>query len=144
MALTGSFYHITHTQSDSNFHSESITYPLDLPVDDPNYNKRGTSENILIPDLEETITEYTSSYAVIHNFFNHSFPAVDEDQNFWLNRILEANVRVYPSKESRNLTIDDYLVEELVQCSLNVSQSAHDQMYEHLKTLRGYVSMSNA
>jgi len=55
MALTGSYFEYTITDHPANMIYASASYPSDLPVGDPNYDKRGTTE--LVSGSEQVITE---------------------------------------------------------------------------------------
>lgn len=66
MALSGSFNITSQRNSTTNFTSESITWPANLESSDPNYDKRGTTEDVLVPETETyTVTSYTSSYVTL-------------------------------------------------------------------------------
>ena len=66
MALTGSFTIYTTELDLDNGISQSITYPSDLPEEDPNYGKRGTTEVVINYDTKQVVdTVYTSSYVVV-------------------------------------------------------------------------------
>ena len=144
MALTGLYHYITYELSETETHLETIEYPLDLPEGDANYDKRGTTEEIEVPNLNSSSIDYSNTYVVVHNHFHHAIPGQDENGNFQYTRILEANIRVYTSQEARNSNIEDFITTQLVQKAFDTDSPAHDQIYTYLKSLPEFQDMIDA
>jgi hypothetical protein len=62
MAFTGSYTHYTETFSDTEYVTSSISYPVDLPLEDDNYDKRGTTEIVSQSAIIYTPTTYEGKY----------------------------------------------------------------------------------
>lgn len=96
MALIGDFTHYYITTGSSIPNVTQVTYPLDLSELDPNYNKRGTTENITDYNQEESTT-FTSSYVSISE--TGVYTTIDEMGSKSPKMFIQ--YEVYPSKEHK-------------------------------------------
>lgn len=65
MALKGTFHHWANHTDEFTTQTVEITHPNDLPEDDPNYEKRGTTEQIEAQNPVLTAVDYENTYANI-------------------------------------------------------------------------------
>lgn len=113
MALTGSFTIYTTELDLDNGISQSITYPSDLPEEDLNYDKRGTTEAVINYDTKQVVdTVYTSSYVVVDTAAIHlddnSGAEDGVDNTYYLN----IRYKVYSDVNHRKTTFTNPLLEK--------------------------------
>lgn len=152
MALTGSFTYYETELSNTLSESVHVTYPTSIPENDPNYDKRGTEEDIWVSSSIQTATTISGSYLMIyaaaltHDIYNPEYRRHN----------LNITYNVYDSQatawnESGEVNVyEDYLYkhcEEMVNITLNQltgSANIMEYAYEHLKTLDGFEDMIDA
>ena len=145
MALTGSYFEFEETLSPTLSQSILITYPIDLPVDDVNYLKRGTSENIWVSESVETIKEHEGVYVAIKASSIQYSVANAEDKHHYLTVVYN----VYDSENEKN---ENYFSpassSDLSMMSITLDQTTGSENlvnlgYDLMKNNRSFVSMSN-
>lgn len=107
MALQGTFRDFIYTNHPTNTVTKTITYPEQMLEDDPDYDKRGTSEEVTVPETVEEIVEHENVYVVIQGT-SVSVLSNNED-----NKLVDLSCvyRVYTSKEDAKSNWEDYLFE---------------------------------
>lgn len=121
MALTGSVTIYTQSPDLDNGVSQSVTYPSDLPSDDPNYDKRGTTEStIFYPPKNVVDTVYTSSYVVVDTAAIHlddnSGDEDDDTNTYYLN----VRYKVYSDLNHRRTDFLNPLLEQDIKKMFHV------------------------
>jgi len=116
MALTGSFTIYTQEQDLENGVSQSIVYPSDLPEEDENYSKRGTTETTIVYPYNNVVeTIYTSSYVIVDTAAIHldddSGNEDVTDNTYYLN----IRYKAYHNKEHRDTTPLSPMLEQDIQ-----------------------------
>jgi hypothetical protein len=142
MALTGNFTKIWYTQSETDFIDLDVTYPSDLPSDDPDYDKRGTTETIQVPENVKNTQEYQNVYIALDWCFHYKFSG---DGNG--NTLLDFGYRVYESEAQRNSDPDSHILEgDFLQnwVDLSSNQDIRVVAYEILKTKEGFEQLTDS
>jgi hypothetical protein len=67
MALVGDLIKYDVIQSETETETISITYPDNLPLNDPNYDLRGETVDVEVPKNIETEQIYNNVYVVVHS-----------------------------------------------------------------------------
>jgi len=139
MALEGDITWTTVKYSSTETQNQIITYPDEMHEDDPNYDKRGTSETIQVEKQIITIKDYEDVYLwvkqidVIYNY-----------NEYQKNEGVHYHIAAYNSKEERNENQENFLfhyVRELhnVDKDLNLWQ----QCYDDLKSDETFVNLKD-
>ena len=145
MALTGSYFEFEETLSPTLSQSVLIHYPIELPVDDVNYLKRGTSENIWVSESVETINEIEGAYVAIKASSIQYSVANAEDKHHYLTVVYN----VYDSENEKN---ENYFSpassSDLSMMSITLDQTTGSENlinlgYDLMKNNRSFISMSN-
>ena len=143
MALTGRWDRIERIDSDET-QLITITYPLELSEDDPNYSKRGTSveEEVSIGAYETTTFE--DVYIMINQFtvFNSTGP----DENGEDSKLSRATYkyRVFENSEERVVDFNNPFHEGTGEVNVAGAVSHIEFLYNHLKTLPGFTNLIDA
>lgn len=96
-------------ESSTVFTSQSITYPADLSEADPNYSKRGTTENILVPDLESYVSaSYNNVYVTLGMVGIHYEGYMAENPR----HRVHVQYNVYESQDARNNDFSNPLLKD--------------------------------
>lgn len=107
MALQGNFSYIKNTLSETETVLTTITYPDHIPEGGENYEKRGTTEEVMAPVvLSETIV-FEDAYIFVKaaSIGTHSVFSGNKLQ------LLDYIARIYASREARDLDSEDFLHE---------------------------------
>lgn len=136
MALQGNWTYTTQEIEEGNFNTISVTYPEDLPENDPNYNFRGQTKEIEVPVYKEITETYDNVYINIQSI--HYWKSFKEQEKFDLMNI---TYRVFSSRESYLSNPQDYLIEKhSVAQHIDFSKDLNhmEQAYEILKNTIGF------
>lgn len=137
MALVGNYKKFTYTESETDTESVSITYPADLPENDPNYDKRGTTETIEVPVMESSEEIIENVYLVVMG------TSLEKNQNSGYN--FTYAYRYYANEEDRNQDINSHLFTSNGFFSWNgEGTNLIDLAYEDLKTKPECANLINA
>lgn len=145
MALVGDFTHYYATTG-SVENITTVTYPSSLSIDDPNYDKRGTTEELRDFNTESHQT-FTSSYLSISELVNYT--TLNEEGNN--SSKLFIKYQVFPSKEFKYASsslVDNMGVlhtGELIGLDYTFNPSGSndfDYAYSYLKTLKGFENLT--
>jgi len=143
MALTGTWNQIIKSDSETT-ETISIVYPSDLPMDDPNYDKRGTTVEEEIPLIATSIQAYENVYVLIRNLrVTNTF----DESTTPPTKIHAGNltIGVYASEDDRNNDINNPMVSEEVRISFELDCENHyERAYQLLKQQEGYESLIDA
>ena len=140
MALIGNYKHYTYTYSETETETISVTYPEVLPEGDPNYEKRGTTENLEVPIQVENITEYENIYLVISAITLQKQTPNATNLNFaW---------QVYNTKEEReeDFSFQNPILNEVESIDwdpTNIPDNPYVIAYDYLKTKKGFENLIN-
>ena len=141
MALQGTYTKYISSISETEFDTVSHTYPLALPSDHPDYEKRGTTEERSIPREILTPTIYENVYLIITG------TTIEKHINGWT---LGYAYRLYNAPEdasSINPTDDKHVYDYTQSMGLDATDfptNPVEAAYEHLKTLPECSNMTNA
>lgn len=140
MALTGTWVKYSQIADPDNNVTQSITYPIDLLEDDPNYEKRGTTEEIVIPGVEEVTEEFENVYVIV-TAASHWRNWEDNSNEWELNFVYS----IYNSLEERNENLNSFIhqdshIGEVADLSLSTLENA----YTFLKSVQGFKNLVNA
>lgn len=142
MALSGNYTHYTEVPSETETVDVLITYPSNLEVDHPDYEKRGTTETIQQAALVEESTVYENIYLTVKVA---SLNVIEQTSDFKYVE-LSGFYRIYESEEARNLDKDNYLAEYYINKEFNFSEESnpYSSLYELIKSQRGAENLINA
>ena len=141
MALTGSYFEHISTLSPTLSQSYVEQYPIDLPIEDPNYEKRGTEETIWVSQSIETVTEHPNCYVTLKTVALHYDPNS--------NRYLSVIANVFNSEEHKNNDFYNPFKEEILTLSsvtleeISLSENITTVGYNSLKNHPSFDSMDN-
>ena len=122
MALFGTFRTFIEVEDYENTISEERTYPEDLLPDDPDYDKRGTTEIVEVPTIVKEVKEtYENVYALIRIIAIHttdcdyiddinSLPENDEDRQS-KGYYCFVRFNLYESEEARKQSFTQTILE---------------------------------
>lgn len=141
MALNGTFETYTPVYSDTEFTYTSLSVPLDVDVDDPYYNERGT---ILIESrsqVESFTTSSTTGYVSAYQFtsFKKEIEGEEYDSiSVWYN--------IYNNEASRSADYNNFASqgEETFATVLGPGDDVRTAGYDLLKTQDGWGNMQDA
>ena len=141
MALTGNLTKYIATEDHDNLITESVTYPTELEENDLNYDKRGTTEEIISPTIIETSETLENIYLIVTSaayWRNYSINSNNWELNF--------NYLVYNSQEERNENMGLFILEEGHMGEItNIGDTLNpiEAAYTYIKTLRGFESLTD-
>lgn len=104
MALKGDITWTTVELSETETQDQIITYPDEMHEDDPNYDKRGTSETIQVPKETYISNSYTDVYLYVKSIQMHTFTNNGEKTEQ-----VHYHYAGYESKDVRNNNNEDFL-----------------------------------
>ena len=100
MAIIGTFHHWANHTDEFTTQIIEVTYPNDLPEDDPDYDKRGTTEQVEAQNPVMTAVHYPGAYANISQItVNRKFVYNEENDLIKIYEI-QYTIFVYSSKDS--------------------------------------------
>ena len=139
MALRGNYIKYTYSNHPTETTNHVVTYPSDLSEDHPDYDKRGTSESFQEPVIVEETETLENIYLVVTG-------VSIEKHLFTEGHFVGYAYRVYPSQESRNENIENYIWQgsENLDWDDDTSSSPLVVAYEHLKNQKECVNLTNA
>ena len=141
MALSGDFKKQIKTLSETETITSTYTYPQQISSDHPDYNKRGTTEEIVEP------LEIISEEILADVYLIVTGTTIEKHINGWT---LGFGYRVYNSPEDKlniNPTDDNHLYSYTESFSLEspiFPSNPIESAYEYLKTLPECNGMNNA
>ena len=104
MALRGDITWTTVELSETETQDQVITHPEEMYENDPNYDKRGTSETIQVPKETYTSTSYTDVYLYVKSIQMHTITS-----NGKKTEQVHYHFAGYESKEARDADNEDFL-----------------------------------
>ena len=110
MALKGTYKVFTYTNHPTDTVVQTITYPQEMLEDDPDYDKRGTSEEITVPEIVETVTLHENVFVAVQGTSISVLVNTPDIKSVDLSSVY----RVYSSEEAAKENWDDYLFENNV------------------------------
>lgn len=163
MALFGTFKTFREVEDWDNTTLEERTYPEDLSPDDPNYEKRGTTETVEVPAIvKEVVDTYENVYALIRIIAIHTsdcdyiddlstLPQTDEERQ---SKQYYCFVRfnLYESEEARKQSFSQTVLEHDFEELLHITDVNDESVnanglfawaYEQLATLPQCEEMEN-
>ena len=141
MALSGSFTHYSYTDHETDTIENSITYPADLPADDLNYDKRGTTETHQDPVQVEVTSSYEGVYVFVKAAALTTIDVTEGNNNVNINSIY----RIYNSKAEKDADIDSHIAEYRydTEWDWDVDSNPHVRAYSYIKSLPGGSGLSD-
>ena len=110
MALEGTYKKFQYTDHPTNTVVQTITYPEQMLEDDPDYDKRGTSEEVTVPETVETVILHENAYVAVQGTSISVLINTTDIKSVDLSSVF----RVYSSKEAAKENWDNYLFENNV------------------------------
>ena len=138
MALTGNLDLYAGAPT-GNSESVTLTYPADLPENHSDYDKRGTSETIEVPEITVTTSSYADVYINVFDA-NISYLSGVEHELF-------SSYRIYGSAESRSLDKENYILQNEVSVGTwdwDNDTNPVSKTYTFLKSQVGWENLSDA
>jgi hypothetical protein len=139
MALTGNLTRYIASEDHDNLITESVTYPAELEENDFNYDKRGTTEDIVTPSIIETPETLENIYLIVTSaayWRNYTINSNNWELNF--------NYLVYNSQEERNEDLGSFILEDgHIGEVASIEDTPNDAAYAYIKTLRGFESLTD-
>lgn len=141
MALQGTLTKYTSTPTDEVLDTFTITHPVDLTEGDWNYDKRGTTEEVIEYVYTESSTDHIV-YIVLTNSNVFKFKKLDGEVVF----MFEYNYRIYNSKEDYQSNYDSHInigghAFELFDW--NGDTNPYSVAYNHIKSQKGFENLIN-
>jgi hypothetical protein len=141
MALSGSFTHIWSELNNDVTQSIDVTYPADLPSNDPNYDKRGTTVQESVP----TQVEHSQSYSDVYIHIQGASIYNKEDNVGDKGKSCSIVYKVFNSEgeshtEGAELVRADYTFD----WDFATMTNPYSEGYDMLKTLDGMDNLINA
>jgi len=136
MALTGSLNLYTAVDTGLS-ESVTLTYPSDLPSNHPNYDKRGTTETLKVPEVRVDTASYDDVYINIHDA-NISLITGQHE--------LHSTYRIYGSEASKSLDKENYLFQGETSVGIwdwDNDTNPYSKAYTHLKTQGGWENLTD-
>jgi hypothetical protein len=145
MALTGNWTKYTYTPDTTTTETVETTYPVDLPVDDPNYDLRGQTITEEINPLVKTGTTHNNVYINVRSMVvdvkNINISPDETERQVKI----ETCYRVYTSGTDRHSDPETYITQEhIYDIDYDTSQDLFVQAYNGLKNLEGFENMIDA
>ena len=139
MALSGDFLKINNGFSDTETITNYVTYPSDLPENNPNYSKRGTTVEEEQP--APTVTEETLSnvYVIITGTTIEKHMGVGQYN-------INYAYRVYNSKEDKDFDMESHIHTDIATFVWDdtLDTTPLVRCYEHLSSSPHSVNLTNA
>jgi hypothetical protein len=142
MALSGNYIHITYTENETDLVPTSVTYPTNLLEDDEDYNKRGTTEEILLPALIEVPITYNNCYIIVKAASVHIVNQFVDNKSYSINAIY----RVYNNKEEKAQDYEEGYLKEITESfnwDWDINSNPFEAAYSYFKTLKGAENLIN-
>lgn len=139
MALIGDLTIYEHKQSETETIIIDVEYPSDIQADHPDFEKAGTVEQLEVPKIITTITEYNNCYVVVHSV--NSWKGYVGDKTGILANI---TYRVYDSKEDRENDYESYLHQDFLHAqnlSYELSETEIEQAYKLVNNTQGFENL---
>tara|TARA_E500000318_G_C3392020_1_gene146338 strand:- start:12 stop:434 length:423 start_codon:yes stop_codon:yes gene_type:complete len=129
MALQGDIIWTTVEHSETETQDLVITYPDEMDVNDPNYDKKGTSETIQVPKENLKTNEYTNVYLYVKSIQMHT--TIENNKKI---EYIHYHYAGYESKEARDADNEDFLFFDSSQLyNYNHDLNLWSQCYNSLK-----------
>lgn len=137
MALTGNYIKIVVTPSETETEDVLVTYPADLGMDSPDFNKRGTSETLTLPVETETRTTLENTYLMVTGVSLEKIHGGDYHISF--------AYHLYESEEARQDNPLNSIEKgiKVINWDNDVSTDPITVAYEYLKTIPECINMTN-
>lgn len=142
MAIKGTFHHWANHTDEFTTDTIQIEYPGDLPEDHPDFDKRGTTENVETQNPVLTAVDYQNAYANISQVTvnrRHIFNSEGEPLKIYE---IQYTIFVYESKEDYELGMPSIyrypIVNELYEGDHN---NIFADAYSRLKQRQGFEDM---
>jgi len=139
MALQGDIIWTTVEYSETETQDLVITYPDEMDVNDPNYDKKGTSETIQVPKEIYKSNEYTNVYLYVKSIQMHTLTINGEKKES-----VHYHFAGYESKEARDADNEDFLFfdgDQLINYNHDVN--LWNQCYDDLKSKENFKNLVN-
>lgn len=143
MALQGKYIYYSYNQHDSETILTTVTYPEDLPEGHPDYDKRGTTQEVAVPKIIEVPTVYENCVIGVRTI-NAYILNSDDDGNKIVN--LHYNFRVYASIEDKENHFDENFLEEYSDTTtvdLSTYPNLWEYAYNQIKLSKGGSELTN-
>lgn len=139
MALKGDFLKITNGFSDTETILTYKTYPSNLPEDNPDYSKRGTTVEGTSPAPTVTKETLPNVYVIITG------ATIEKHMGEGQYNINYA-YRVYNSKEDKDLDIESHIHTDITTFVWDdtLDTTPLVRCYEHLSSLLNSINLTNA
>lgn len=129
MALKGDITWTTVKYSSTETEDQVVTYPEEMNENDPNYDKRGTSETVQVEKQIITIKDYEDVYLWVKQIdviYNYIGDQKIEGVNY--------HIAAYNSKEERNENQENFLFHYVRDLNnVNHDLNLWNQCYDDLK-----------
>ena len=136
MALAGRFTLLIPEESKTEFTTSTVTYPSELPSDHPDYEKRGTSEDVQIPVVNKSSSLIENVYVNIRSI--EMYRSTNEDEHTY-----NITYRQYDSIEDRTNDPEGYTLETLaLGIKLDHTKPLMVQAYEFLNSQEGWEELT--
>jgi hypothetical protein len=143
MALQGNYTHYIYESHPTETETISIAYPADLSENEPNYDKRGTTEDIIQLKLVEVATVHENCTIGLRTV--NAYVIANDDQG---NKVvsLSYNFRVYNnSQEKQNFFNEDFDAEYYGETSVDLNENTNlwEFCYNQIKSSKGGSELIN-
>lgn len=143
MALQGNFIHYTYETHPTETETITVTYPSEGSPEDPDYEKRGTTETQVIPKKIEIENLFSDVYVFISAA---SVQFVGYNPHLSKNNVnLHYIYKVYNSVEDKNLDDTSFVFEgsNNMDWDYTTFSNPTEAAYTHLRAQKGSEGLSN-
>lgn len=141
MALSGNYIKYSYTPSLTETEFVDYTYPLNLYVESPDYDKRGTTIQVEQPVMTTITENFENVYLIITGV------TIEKSFDLWN---FQFAYRLFPNtdnNENIDAFNDEFLFQSIEFLSLDTTalpSNPYELAYEHLKTQPSCANMTNA
>lgn len=142
MGLTGSWTRHWTEEDTGNIISSSITYPAVMTEDDPNYDKRGTTEVVLVTGSLALSQSYEGVYVNIQSI--NLYKNVDGPSDGQIN--FEYTYNIYGNEASKSADVSNTLYSDVginSEYDKISSTEIYARAYELLKSQNGFEDLTD-
>lgn len=139
MALKGDITWTTVEFSETETQDQIITYPDEMNENNPQYDKRGTTETVQVPKEIYNSTSYTDVYLYVKSIQMHT--TIEDNKKI---EYIHYHYAGYESKETRDADNENFLFFSSNQLyNYNHNSNLWTQCYDQLKLREDFADLKD-
>jgi hypothetical protein len=151
MALTGTYKIYEYVTSETETEEITIDYPTLMTPDDPNYDKRGTTETFTSPVVTKTLSaSHPNMYVALSGVTLQKLSVEEDGEGNLMSPVtLNYAIHIYNSREDKlaDPTFENSVFSDAGSAPFSPEDfnlNLFDVVYSHLKTLESFDEMVDA